>query len=285
MRTSSCLWWVALALVCGCKKPTSQDVTNGSATAGSAAAPAPTWKATSHPIELSCGDSPLALPVPQAAPAVPERPLAHADALAQCHDQASVDAACDCLAKSVATWGTKLLLAGPATCTPQPDPQPDAVVVQIQDNPVEPDSKTGGTALVLVAKRGTTWSALAVVDAEGDIDLAQTPKLTESVKLLAFEPHPIAGGSLYSIETRGETRESDMGDHDIEGGVVESLCTTAFCYAPLRLADWSYTWTPAKTSCAVSKLASFVATFEPSSVTMVLEHGSDRDGVAGRYRL
>ena len=297
MRT---LWFLAVVvLVPSCKKPQpAADTTSGSATPVAAAPNAapqapPAWTATSHPIELSCGDSPLVLTAPQsAATPASERTLKHGDAIAQCHDQASIEATCDCLAKSIAAWGTTFQLAGPATCTPQPNAQPDAAVVQLQDNPADPDSKTGGTALVLVAKRGSSWSAISAIDAEGDIDLTQTPKLTESAKLVAFEAHPIASGSLYSIETRSETRQSDMGDHDIEGGVVETFCAiprdahaAATCYAPLNLGTWSYTWTPAKTSCEISKLAIFAASFDATGVTMRLDHGSDADGIAGHYRF
>jgi hypothetical protein len=281
------LWGVgACLLALGCKKsePTAPSV--GSNAPSKPAAPAaPAWTAKSQPIELACGDKPLPLPPPQpAAKPSGERPLKHGDAVTQCHDQASVDAACACLVSSIATWGASFQLAAPATCKATPAAPADAQLVEIQDGP-DPDVKRGGSALVLLAKRGQTWSAVAVVDAQGDIDLAQTPKLGESLSVVAFEPHPTAAGPLYWIQTRSETHESDMGDQDLEGGVLGTLCTPAFCYAPLKLGTWTYSFTPAKETCEISKLTTLSASFDASAITLQLEHGGDADGAAGRYRL
>jgi hypothetical protein len=297
--------WFALSLVIAvapaCHKKPASEPANGSA--GSATpvaqtldaasvAAAPAWTAKSHPIELSCGDDPLKLTPPQAAAPAAARTFKHADAFAQCHDQASLEAACDCLAKSIATWGKKQLLAGPATCSPQPNAQPDAAVVLLQDNPANPDSHTGGSALVLVAKRGATWSALSVVETSGDIDLSQTPKLAGSVKLAAFDAHPVAGGSLVSIETQTETHQSDMGEHDLQGTATDTLCSIptdphadAFCYEPVALGTWSYTWTPKESSCEIKNLATYTASLDATGATLELDHGSDADGVAGRYKF
>ena len=298
--------WFALSAVLAvapaCHKKPASEPANGSA--GSAtpvaqandAAPAPAapaWTAKSHPIELECGDDPLKLtpPQPSAVPAA-ARTFKHADAFAQCRDQASVEAACDCLAKSIATWGKKLLLAGPATCSPQPNAQPDGAVVLLQDNPANTDSHTGGGALVLLAKRGATWSALSILETSGDIDLSQTPKLGGSVKLVAFDAHPVANGSLYSIETQAETHESDMGVHELQGTATDTLCSIpsdahaeAFCYEPVGLGSWSYTWTPKESSCEIKKLATYTASLDATGATVQLDHGSDGDGVAGRYKF
>jgi hypothetical protein len=295
----SSLLVVVLAAAFGCKHNPSSEPGTGSATTGSAttvaqaavdagAAAAPAWKATSHPIELACGDAPLPLPPPQpaAAPAA-TRTFKPGNTFTQCHDQLSLDAACDCLAKSIATWGKSFLLAGPATCAPQPNAT-DAAIVQLQDNPADTASHTGGSALLLVAKRGATWSAISVVDTTGDIDLAQTPKLTGSVKLVALDAH----GSIYSIETRNETAQSDMGEHDLDGTVTGTLCSIpsdahadAFCYVPVNLGTWSYTWTPKEGSCEIKKLATFNASYDGAGATLQLAHGSDADGVAGRYQF
>ncbi len=283
------------ALACN-KKPTSEPAV-GSATPvaqsadAEAAAAAPAWSATSHPIELACGDGPLTLTPPQAAASpTAARTFKHGDTLSECHDQASIDAACDCLAKSIATWGKQLLLAGPATCMQQPNARADGAVVMLQDNPPDTATHTGGSALVLLAKRGATWSAISVVESSADIDLTQTPKLTGSLKLVAFDEHRIAGGSLYSIETRTETAQSDMGEHDLDGTASATLCpvpsdahSAAFCYAPVSLGSWSYTWTPKEGSCEIKKLATFAATYDPSGAMLRLDHGSDVDAVAGHY--
>ena len=237
---------------------------------------------------LTCGDQPLPLPPPQptAKPSA-DRPLGHGDPITQCHDQPSVDAACTCLLGSIAAWGATFQLAAPATCKPVPG-APDAQLVEIKDTPADPEAKHGGSALVLVAKHGAAWSAVTVVDAQGDIDLTQTPKLGESLTLQAFEPHPTATGSLLWIQTRSETHEADMGDHDLDGGVLGTVCTLGAqpsCYAPLKLATWTYTWTPAKGTCEIAKLSARSASLDATGVTLQLEHGSDADGIAGRYRL
>ncbi|HEX4455912.1 MAG TPA: hypothetical protein VH143_33860 [Kofleriaceae bacterium] len=286
---------IVAAFACN-KKPTSEPAPGSAAPVAqaadaAAAAAAPAWSATSHPIELACGDGPLTLtpPQPAASPAA-ARTFKHGDAFSQCHDQASIAAACDCLAKSVATWGKKLLLAGPATCTPQPNARADGAVVLLQDESPDTATRAGGSALVLLAKRGATWSAISVVESSADIDLTQTPKLTGSLKLVAFDEHPIAGGLLYSIETRTETAQSDMGEHDLDGTASATLCSVpadahpdAFCYVPVALGSWSYTWTPKEGSCEIKKLATFAATYDATGATLRLDHGSDADTVAGHY--
>jgi hypothetical protein len=281
------------ALACN-KKPTGEPAA-GSATpvaqsADAAAAAAPAWSATSRPIELACGDGPLTLTPPQPAGSPPAHSFKHGDALSQCHDQSSIDAACDCLAKSIATWGKTFLLGGPATCTQQPNARADGAVVLLQDNPADTATHTGGSALVMLAKRGATWSAISVVESSADIDLTQTPKLTGSLKLVAFDEHPSASGSLLSIETRTETAQSDMGEHDLDGTASATLCVVpsdahaeAFCYVPVSLGSWSYTWTPKEGSCEIKKLATFAAAYDPTGVMLRLDHGSDGNGVAGRY--
>lgn len=291
MRIPSAL--LLCALVIGCKKPAPPAPSAGSnATPAKPAetvlpapvAAAPAWTAKSQPIELTCGDQPLALPPPRpAAKPSADRALAHGEAITQCHDQPSVDAACTCLVGAIASWGASYQLAAPATCKPVPG-APDAQLVEIKDTPADPDAKHGGSALVLVARHGATWSAVTVVDAQGDIDLTQTPKLGESLTLQAFEPH----GSLIWIQTRSETHEADMGDHDLDGGVLGTVCTLgaqAACYAPLKLATWTYTWTPAKSTCEIAKLSVRSASFDATGVTLRLEHGSDADGIVGRYRI
>lgn len=283
-----------LAAIASCHKKPSNELANGSATpvaqpADAAAAAVPAWTAASHPIELTCGDDPLKLTPPQAAAAPPAHALKRGDAFAQCHDEASIEAACDCLAKSIATWGKKFLLAGPATCAAQPNAGSDGAIVMLQDNPADPDSHTGGSALVMLAKRGATWSAISVVETSGDIDLSQTPKLGGSVKLVGFDAHP---GSLYSIETQNETHESDMGEHELQGAATATLCAVpndphadAVCYVPLSLGSWSYTWLPKEGSCEIKKLAIFKASFDATGATLQLEYGSDSARVGGRYQF
>jgi len=283
---------VRILLFCALATPACKKAATEPASGSAVANPAPpsddsspAWTAASHPVALACGDAALPLPPPQPAtkPAVDQQ-LRPGTAIVDCHDQASVDAVCSCLAKSITTWGRPFLLSGPAECVVQPRAQPNAAIVKLTDDPTDTSTKTGGSALVMVAKRGGSWSPLSVVATQGDIDLTATPKLTAALELVSFDAHP---GSLYSIEARDETRQSDMGDHAIDGGVTATLCstTTGTCYEPLKLGTWSYTWTPKEAACQISTLSVFAATFDATGVTMRLEHGSDGDGLTGRHLL
>lgn len=282
-----------LAVACNKSAPTPGEG-SGSAllvhagTAESAGSPPATaWTFSTHPIDLACGDGPLAMTPPLPTKPSAERQLKRGEALPDCHNQVSVEAVCACLAKSISSWGKSLLLVGPASCTRLSNTQPDVSIVEIVDSPTETAMKTGGSALVMVGKYGQTWTPVAVLAAEGDVDLEATPKLTASLKLISFDAHP---GSVYSIETRSETRDSDMGDHTIDGSETTTLCTRPndspmFCYSPLKVGTWTYSWTPRSNSCETSALALFAASLDATGATLQLKYGSDADGAAGHYRF
>jgi hypothetical protein len=297
------LRWIALAaLACSCKKAPAVDEAAGSGSAvtpsvgnaGSAVTPppAPAWRIESHPLELACGDQPLALPAPASATPVADRPLARAVGIAPCHDQASVAAACACLAKAVDTWGPTLGLSATAGCEPASMSSPDAQVVEVRSQPADTAATSGGEAFVLVARHGTTWSPVAVIDAAPDVDLSQTPKASHRATIASLEARPIADGTMLWIESRSEVQERSMGDLDRDGEALGTICVVPsaasaapFCYAPLRLGAWSYALTVADGTCAIHNVATFAATIDATSATLRLVHGADADGVVGRYRL
>ena len=249
---------------------------------------APTWTAKSEPIALMCGDKPLAMPPrdPAAKPAA-DRNLSHADGIAVCHDQATVAATCACLAGSIATWGPGL--SGSGDCKPVSQAS-EAQIVEVTSQPADADAKSGGEALVLVVKHGAKWSAVAVVDAEPDIDLTSTPRMTEHAAIAKFETHPLADGQLYWVVSQTETQDKSMGDVDHDGRTRGTICvaptnpnTPAFCYTPLALGSWIYSFTAQDSSCAINKITTHTATLDGTAATLRLDHGSDSDVIAGRY--
>lgn len=307
------LFWFAIAVLAfGCKKsPTAGETPApgaagpgsgsmqppGTASDAPGAAPAPPWKIESRPLELPCGDKPLGLPPPVAAakPAV-DRTLAHADTIAQCRDQASVAAACACLAGAIDKWGSNLNLSATGECEPQPQSSSEAQIVEVRSKPADLAATSGGEAFVLVAKHGGTWSAVAVIDAAPDVDLTVTPKVSHRAKIATFESHSLPSGSLYWIESQSEAQEKSMGDLERDGEAQGTICVmpaaasaAPFCYAPLKLGAWTYAFTVAKAdqpdACSIRSVATYTATLDAAAATLRVVHGSDADGTAGHYRL
>src|SRR5262245_51625134 len=103
---------ILLVAACGGKKaddrpadkPASGATKSGGSGAGTASGP-PAWKLESRPVELPCGNKPLAIPAAAPTAAAAERPLPRAEPIAGCRDLASIRAACQCLSASVGTWG------------------------------------------------------------------------------------------------------------------------------------------------------------------------------------
>jgi hypothetical protein len=290
-----CRWFAVALVIFGCKKtPPGEQPSPGSSSApvpiaiDAAVVGAPTWTAKSQPIELACGNKPLTLPAPMPAPApAADRTLSHDDGITQCHDQATVAAACACLAGSTGVWATSLRLSTSADCKPVSQ-NADAQIVEVTSQPADTDAKSGGNALVLVAKHGAKWSAVAVVDSEPDIDLSQTPRMTEHSGIAKFEAHPLVDGQLYWIVSQTETQDTSTGDVDHDGGMLGTICvaptnpnTPAFCYTPLKLGAWTYA--AADSTCTITKLVTLSATLDATSATLRLDHGSDTDGLAGHY--
>jgi hypothetical protein len=298
--------WLALAglvLVVGCKKtaPVEDKLAKGSGSASSSEAPAidaavavPAWKVESQPVDLPCGDKPLALPAPVAGKPAADRVLAHAEAMTVCQDQVSVAAACTCLAGSIDKWGAGL--SAPAECEPEKPSDPRAQLVVVSSNPTDPSSKSGGEAHVLVARHGAAWSAIGVIETAPDVDLSETPKASHTAKITRFESHPLGDAALYWVESRNQAQEKSMGDLEYNGAAQATICVVpnaataaGFCYAPIKLGAWEYAFTIAKAdqadACSIRTAATFSAVLEASAVTVRLLHGTDSETTAGLYRL
>jgi hypothetical protein len=283
----ACRGIVLAVLLLGCKKEP--------APAGTPTAAAPAWKIESQPIELPCGDQPLALPppAPGAEPAA-ARPLAPAPPIAACHDLASVAAVCSCLAAAPTGWAQGVALSPAAECAATSFASPEAQIVEVRSHPADLAATAGGQAFVLVAKHGATWSALAVIDGASDVDLTTTPKLSQRAAITRFEQQPIAAGALVWIESRTESQERSMGDLDRDGAARGTICVlpaaaAPSCFAPLEVGAWTYAFTVAKAdsadACTAQKVVTYAATITAGAAELRVAHGADADRLAGRYRL
>ncbi len=279
-------------LVIGCKKSEQHAPTPGSASGATPpadAAAAPAWTIESQPIELPCGNQPLALPPPTAKPPV-DAALQPVKPLAVCQDQPSVAAACACLAGSVTSW-TEGFVAK-AECELDGHGDPTAQLVQIYGAPDDDATTSGGQAFVLVVRRGSAWSPLAIVDLADAVDLSVTPKASSRGTIVAFEARPLAGGTLYWIESRTETQEKSMGDLEYSGATQGTICVVgakSTCFAPVELGSWEYAFTIASAdqpdACKITSVATYGATVDASGVTLRLVHGAPDKPAAGHYKL
>jgi hypothetical protein len=294
-----------VAVLAGCKKaaPVEDKPAPGSGSAAAtppvappdaASATAPAWKLDSQPVELTCDDKPLKLPAPGTVKPPVDRTLGRAGAIAVCQNQASVAAACSCLAASVDKWAGGI--SAPGECEVQKQSDPHAQLVKVSSNPPDGATKSGGETFVLIARRDATWSPAGIVEVAPDIDFSETPKATQKATIARFESRPLADGTLLWIESRHETQEHSAGDLDQDGAAQATICVVpgaaaspAFCYKPLALGSWVYSFTTAKagdpSACSVSSAATFAVSLEPGSATVRLTHGSDSEGLAGHYRL
>jgi hypothetical protein len=282
--------WIVLAVMLGgCKKAPSNKVPSdkspepqGSAVTGSATPPPAAWKLDSQPIQPMCGEKPLTLPAPTPGTAAkPDRPLPHVDAIKACPDQTSVAATCDCLAKSIKAWGDTLDLSPEVECEPQAPANPDAQIVKVSSKPADETTTAGGEAFVFVAKRGQTWSPVAVIEGAPDVDLSITPHGSHSAKLDRVESH----GNLTWIESHHEAQDKDMGESDRDGEAHGTVCVTGaapWC-GQLLLGAWTYAFTPATGECTTSKVTTYTASLDDKSVTVHLDHGTDEAGASGRH--
>jgi hypothetical protein len=249
------------------------------------------WQLQSKPVEVECP-----LPAATAAPAEAARPLARATPLTVCQQQASVEAACTCLASSLASWGASTGLEGAATCEGAEPHGTQAQLVIVRDTPAAPDATAAGTALVLLARRGTTWSALQVVDAAPDVDLGETPNAVHAATVRAYEERPDAAGTTIWVESQNQYSETDAGEEEVRGDAALTLCAIpaaatapASCDARIALASWDYSITRARgdgeDQCQVRAGVGYRATLTSSgTLTLALERGKDDAARAGSYR-
>ena len=180
----------------------------GSAAAGDAAEASPKkWQRESAPLELDCDGAP-AKPAGKnpskpaaAAPAEPAAPpLPRAELMKECQGQASVEEACGCLAMAMTPSG------GVASCeVAEPEPrerEPKARsergrLESVWSGAGERDTLDKGRTLVLLARRGSTWSALQVVDSSDEVDRTETPQTSDLATVRRYEELPFGGGTLF----------------------------------------------------------------------------------------
>jgi len=215
------------------------------------------------------------------------RPLPRATPLTACQQLTSVDAVCKCLASSVSQWGAAGGLEGTVSCEPAQERGTQAQLVVVQEQPADPDKAVGGTAFVLVAKRGASWSALQVVETAGDVDLTVTPRAMHSATVLAYEER----GTTIWVETKNQYSESGGGESEVRGEAALTVCSIgepAAC-ARVPLAGWDYSSTSAHgdgdDTCEVRSAFAYRAALTSAGVlTLVLAAGVDDGGHAGRYQ-
>jgi tetratricopeptide (TPR) repeat protein len=208
--------------------------------------------------------------------------------LTACQNQASVDAVCKCLATSVAEWGKAGGIEGKVTCEAAPEHGALGALVVVQEQPADPDAAVGGSAFVLVAKRGETWSPLQVVERADGIDLTVTPKATHTAKITAYEER----GTTIWVESQNQFSETGGGEREVRGEAGVTTCDVGApgsCAARIPIATWDYTQTLAhgdgEDQCDVRSLSAFRATLtSANALTLVLAAGSDDGGRAGRYQ-
>jgi len=242
-------------------------------------APPATAKLDSQPFELPCGDEPLEMAAPKpAAKAAPERTLKPAAGIAECHDQASVDAVCACLAK-----------AKKASCHAVPQGKANAVVVDLASEPAS-ESVSPGNTLVLLTQRGAKWSPVAAVESADEVDLTETPHASARARLARLDVRATGAGTQIWIESSNAREEKSVGDLDRDGEEHGTLCIApadapASCYEPLTLGKWLYSFDQQKGTCEIHEVTMFAATIDPPGATLRVVHGADKDGIAGSYKF
>jgi hypothetical protein len=288
-RVASGVLWVGLvaAVIAGCGGKKTGDAA-GSAPAGSAAAPAvPPWSLETKPGELMCGDKTPA--VPEAA-ATGERAVPRGEPIG-CQDQPSLDAVCACLIASSAKWASGL--SAPLACQPTERGDARVKLLELVSRPTDPEELASGASYILAAAHGAKWSALAEVEHAPEVDRSATPKASHSADIKAFELRPRNDGMLVWIQSQSQYEEHAMGELEHKGAAQVTICSVPaaatqapFCYAPIALAAWDYTYTDSTEACEIRELAVYAAGLDSTGkLTVRIDRGDDKAGAAGRYHL
>jgi hypothetical protein len=291
---------IAIAGTIACKSKTPDPgAPAGSAGSGSGSAvtpdepgPTPTWTLATAPVDVDCGGAALDVVKPEATKPTTDRPLDRQPGIAACQGLASVADVCGCLATSIDKWAADAITA-PARCVPATtDGLTGAQVaaVEVSTDPTDSSKKFGGRAVVLVAQRGSTWSAVASIDSVADIDHSVTPKRSASLKIDHVDVEPGPAGTFYVFQSRSWTSEHSVGEMDVDGTAQITVCSVprapaarAFCYKPLLHGSWTFTHDDSSDKCTVATADFFAATISATSATVRLVGGKDPQGEAGRY--
>lgn len=238
----------------------------------------------------------LAAPAPRAVP--------RAQPMKDCQDQPSVEAACECLKKALAPEPgatASCQVTEPEAVAGEPKPKSErGKLVSVRAASAERDTLDSGETVVLLARRGATWSALQVVESAGEVDRAETPRTRNEIELGRYEELPFRGGTLFWVQT--ETQETDVaaGDEFVEGSAGLTLCAVPgdgaagepWC-ARLPLGKWDYS-SPSfredsgegEQHCQVPVMTRYRVTLDDSGAGAVtLESGLDDLNLVGRFQL
>ncbi len=162
-------------------------------------------------------------------------------------------------------------------------------------NPTDPEARRPGTAIVLVAKRGATWSALGELDLAPEIDTDVSPRGSNAVDVVMYDERPIPGGTLVWVQSQNKFSETAAGENEVTGDASLSVCElpadpsrAASCDLPVTIGTWSYTYAifedDDRERCSVIEATTYRATLTSrGGLSVVLVNGVDEGALAGRY--
>lgn len=228
----------------------------------------------------------------------PSRSIARATPMKDCQEQPSLEAACDCLGKTAARWGSSFGLGPQSTCDLREAPGKAGALVSVWSTKQASETLAAGQAMVFVVKRGARWSALQAVESSDDVDLTETPRATHVAKVARYEELPYQEGTLFWIQTHNQYSEWSVGEQEVRGSASLTLCflpgpgskDAATCTARLPISEWRYT-VPSDADggeerCQAHQVTNLRVTMRSTGeITMILVGGLDTASSAGKYRL
>lgn len=229
------------------------------------------------------------------------RAVPRAERMKDCQDQASIEAACECLKKALAPEPgatSSCKVTEPGTHAGERKTKSErGKLVSVWSASAERDTLDSGETVVLLARRGATWSALQVVETAGEVDRAETPRTRNETELRHYEELPFRGGTLFWVQTATEETDVAAGDQFVEGTAGLTLCAVPgdgaagepWC-ARLQLGEWGYS-DPAfseegEQRCQVRVMTRYRVTLDGNGEgAMTLDSGLDALNLVGRFRL
>lgn len=222
------------------------------------------------------------------------RSLPPAPTLAACQDLPSADAACACLAKATEAWGSAAGFDGPGTCELATSGGALGKLVLVRATS-ESDTIVSRSALVLITKRGASWSALQLIETTPEVDRDETPRAAHDATPLRYEERPIDGGTLLWVQSENAYTDTGAGERDAVGDAGLTVCVVPsaigsppWCLARQPIASWSHSSSAFDDAepCEARVALSYRATLASSGLlTLVLAEGVDVEGRAGSYQF
>jgi hypothetical protein len=225
------------------------------------------------------------------------RALPKGELMKECQGQASIAAVCECLGNTAAFWGASAGLGAGAFCEVTESRGKAGQLVSVWSRAGDLDSFSPGRVVVLVARIGSTWSALQVAESSDDVDHTETPQSTDVATVMGYEELPYRGGTMFWVQTKSENSEWSVGEQDVRGHAGLTLCSVpgdsmkgAPACLSLPLAEWDFTLTPDRSGdndrCEVRKATKYRVTLDSQGhATMLLEAGTDGKSAVGRYEF